>query len=131
MSVLTDQQTETCKQLLIERREQLRDEIRQELIQQGDEHYIDLAGTVHDLEEQSLANLLVDVNLADVHRHIEEDREIDAALSRIDAASYGICDDCNEPIPLTRLQANPAAIRCQPCQKHFEQMHQTTEVHTL
>jgi RNA polymerase-binding protein DksA len=128
---LTDQQLDAFKQVLLERKKQLREEIKQELLKQGNEHYIDLAGTVHDLEEESLANLLVDINLADVDRHIIEDRDINAALLRIQDDSYGMCLSCNEQIPEERLQAYPTAIRCLPCQQHYEQTHQTTEVHTL
>jgi RNA polymerase-binding transcription factor DksA len=128
---LTDQQLNACKQVLLERKKQLREEIRQELLKQDSENYIALAGTVHDLEEESLADLLVDINLADVDRHIVEDRDIDAALLRIQAGSYGMCLSCSEQIPEERLQAYPTAIRCLPCQQHYEQTHQTTEVHTL
>jgi RNA polymerase-binding transcription factor DksA len=128
---LTDQQIDFCKQALLQRKQALREEIKQELLKQDSENYISLAGTVHDLEEESLASLLVDVNLADVDRHIEEDRDINAALLRIQDGSYSICISCLGGIPIDRLQAYPTAKRCLPCQQHYEQTHQTTEVHTL
>ena len=41
--------------------------------------------------------------------------QIDLALARIDAGSYGICDDCRNPIAEARLDAMPEAIRCVGC----------------
>lgn len=43
--------------------------------------------------------------------HIEE------ALERIENGSYGICDDCEKPIPEERLLAVPTATRCVPCKE--------------
>lgn len=41
--------------------------------------------------------------------------EVDAALTRLDAGTYGICEVCGRPIPGERLEARPAA-RC--CVRH-------------
>jgi len=41
--------------------------------------------------------------------------EIDLALGRMDAGTYGICDDCRRPIAEARLDAMPEAIRCVGC----------------
>ena len=38
--------------------------------------------------------------------------EVDAALARMDAGSYGICKTCHEPIEADRLLANPLAQFC-------------------
>jgi DnaK suppressor protein len=40
---------------------------------------------------------------------------IDAALGKIEAGGYGICDSCGEPIDAERLAARPAALRCVRC----------------
>lgn len=47
-------------------------------------------------------------------------RDIESALSRLDAGEYGLCLDCDEPIDLRRLQAHPAALRCAGCQQDYE-----------
>ena len=39
-------------------------------------------------------------------------REIDAALARIDAGTYGICARCGEPIGEERLEAMPYVTLC-------------------
>lgn len=41
--------------------------------------------------------------------------EIDAALERIAAGSYGVCERCGVPIPAGRLMARPTATRCVSC----------------
>jgi len=38
--------------------------------------------------------------------------EVDAALSRIDAGSYGLCETCHDPIEEDRLAANPLVRFC-------------------
>lgn len=47
-------------------------------------------------------------------------KDIEAALARVDAGSYGLCVDCEEPIDPRRLQAHPAALRCAACQQEAE-----------
>jgi DnaK suppressor protein len=41
--------------------------------------------------------------------------EIDAALRRVAAGSYGRCDKCGRPIGTERLAARPAATTCIRC----------------
>jgi len=41
--------------------------------------------------------------------------EIDAALVRVEAGTYGTCDACHQPIPEARLEAVPEATLCVRC----------------
>ncbi len=41
--------------------------------------------------------------------------EIDRALARIDAGTYGTCEQCGQPIPKARLKALPYATLCVAC----------------
>lgn len=41
--------------------------------------------------------------------------QIDTALLRVDAGSYGSCARCGAPIPAERLTARPAAVTCVGC----------------
>ena len=129
--MLTEKQRLEFKQLLKERYYELREEIRQELLDSDDQHFIDLAGQVHDLEEESVADLLVDINLAIVDMHIEEIRDIDASLIRLAQHSYGVCIDCKSDIAVERLQASITARRCRRCQAAYERTHAGPESHTL
>jgi len=47
-------------------------------------------------------------------------REARAALRRINAGTYGICLECEEPISARRLAAVPAAALCIRCQETFD-----------
>jgi DnaK suppressor protein len=40
---------------------------------------------------------------------------IDAALARLEAGRYGVCDRCGQPIGDDRLAARPAAMTCIRC----------------
>ncbi len=46
--------------------------------------------------------------------------EIDAAQKRLAAGTYGVCEGCGKPIPLTRLRALPTTRYCVPCQLDHE-----------
>ena len=121
--MLTNYQIHDFKKKLDDRCFELREEIRLELLESGDQHFIDLAGQVHDRGEASVADLLVDLQLASVDRHIQEIRDIDAALIRIAVGSYGVCIDCEASIAVDRLKAYPTAKRCKPCQAGYENLH--------
>lgn len=56
----------------------------------------------------------VDARLVDAQLG-ESLAEIDEALRRLDAGTYGDCAACGRAIGLERLTALPAAILCLPC----------------
>lgn len=121
--MLSHEQLQEFKDILEKRYYELHEEIRQALLKSDNEQYIDLAGQVHDLEDQSVADLLVDVNLAGVTRHINELREVEDALMRIAKGTYGVCVDTGEPIELERLKAQPTAKRTRVAQEAYEKSH--------
>lgn len=45
---------------------------------------------------------------------------IDDAIARFKAGTYGDCEDCGKPIPLTRLRAVPYATDCIGCRRRAE-----------
>ncbi len=46
--------------------------------------------------------------------------QIEAALRRIEAGAYGICERCGRPIDPARLEARPWAALCIECQRREE-----------
>lgn len=46
--------------------------------------------------------------------------EIRNAISRIDEGLYGACEECEEPIPVGRLEVNPLAVLCIQCAEEAE-----------
>ncbi|MCA9322086.1 MAG: TraR/DksA family transcriptional regulator [Planctomycetes bacterium] len=50
----------------------------------------------------------------------QEVQNIDEALDRMDEGTYGVCEGCEEKIPMPRLTAVPAARYCIACQSKLE-----------
>lgn len=121
--MLNTEQLREFKTMLDERYAALREEIRQDLLESEDQHFIDLAGQVHDIEEESVATFLVDLEQAINGMHINEVRDIDAALARMKTGAYGFCSDCGDEVALERLRAYPTAKRCRRCQENYEHNH--------
>jgi RNA polymerase-binding protein DksA len=115
-NALTDAQIAEFRSQLQNRLRELREGVRDEVERSDSEHFTDVAGEVHDPEEVSVANLVIDLDLASIDRHVNEIREVEAALLRIGRGEFGVCIDCEQPIPLARLKANPTAERCIACQ---------------
>jgi RNA polymerase-binding protein DksA len=110
---------------------ELREEIRQTLLRSDSEQYAQIADQVHDLEDESFADLMVDVNLAEIDRDLEELRAVEAALRRISDGSFGTCAGCGRAIDRERLEAVPFVSRCINCQTIFERTHFQRLGHTL
>ena len=121
--MLNSEQLREFKTMLDERYVALREEIRQDLLESEDQHFIDLAGQVHDLEEESVATFLVDLEHAINGMHINEVRDIEAARLRMKMGSYGRCTDCGDDVAPERLRAYPTAKRCHRCQQNYEHNH--------
>ena len=128
---LESKQVESLRAAMRARQIQLREEIRQTLIKADSEHYLQIADSVRDLEDDSFADLIVDVGLAEIDRDLEELRAIDAALLRVADGSYGLCEVCDKPIDPKRLEVTPHALRCIDCQTVFERTHFQKTGHTL
>ena len=73
-------------------------------------HPADLGAKTFEREhEMSLANNARDLLVQTEH-----------ALARIDAGTYGRCENCGNPIGKLRLQANPRATLCVSCKQREE-----------
>jgi len=68
----------------------------------------------HDPEGATIAfeRSQVDAVLRHTRRHLAE---VEAALLRVDAGTYGICEVCGRPIAEGRLEARPTARTCIAC----------------
>src|SRR3569833_2812942 len=87
------------------------------------ESYSDLAGRAHDSGEESVADLLADMNITMIDRQVQELRRVEAALRRMDMGTYGECDECGCEIGYERLRSYPTAGRCVECQAQYEHTH--------
>jgi len=52
-------------------------------------------------------------------------RKIEKSLTKIDAGTYGQCENCNDPIEVKRLEARPVTDYCILCKEEQEQMERS------
>jgi RNA polymerase-binding transcription factor DksA len=78
-----------------------------------DNHPGDLGTETHEEELDVTAGIFFD----------EEERRIEEARRALAEGSYGICVNCQRPIPPERLLAVPETVRCLDCQRLFEGLH--------
>jgi len=123
MDSLDDAQSAHIKEAIDGRERQLRDEIRATVGESGDQRYIELAGSTHDQGDESVANELMDLENAQVQRHVAELRALDRARTRLKDGEINICIDCGREIGFQRLLANPTAVRCIECQTAVEKRY--------
>lgn len=55
------------------------------------------------------------INDAALSRARAELSQLERALKRVDSPEYGLCRECEEPIPLARLKIMPGADFCVRC----------------
>ncbi len=113
---------QTASRLLAQRDTVLTD-IRERLHASGDHDRMALLNHLEAGGDWVEAGLLADTDIALLRHELVRLREIDTALARIKAGNYGTCRECGEPIAPGRLNAQPTAECCLPCQERFEKEH--------
>jgi RNA polymerase-binding transcription factor len=121
MPNINENELSKLREKLLTYRKQLQQEIHDELIKEGSSNAISLAGKVHDKQEESLSEMLTQINLAMLSQHQHELNNLERALKRMDDGEYGTCIDCDAEIAIARLRAYPTAVRCINCQAKHEQ----------
>ena len=121
---LTKERIKHLRQLLITERAKLAQEIRN-IAHDAATSPRDASGdlsayTVH------LADMAADTYDRELSMNIVSSEQeilyqIDDALKRLDDGSYGVCQQCNQPITMSRLKAVPYASLCIKCQRAKEQ----------
>ena len=76
---------------------------------------------VLDTEEQSVQDFVQDVELALMEMQSATLGQIDEAIRRLEAGTYGACADCGAEIAAARLKALPFASLCLGCQEGEEE----------
>ena len=104
---LTEAQTALSAAALRQRLTTLWREVREELAQHGGQHYADLAGSVADLGDRSVAGVLADQGAALIDRQVREARATEAALARLATGGYGGCIACGATIDLRGCKRIP------------------------
>lgn len=123
MSELSSLQKQQIADTLADRRAELCAEIRNELQRSGHEHFADLAGEVADAGDSSVADMLVDHEIAVIRRQVDELALIERAQQHLDSPEFGECEACGAEIGFSRLMAAPQATRCIDCQTQHEKTY--------
>ncbi len=103
------------KAILEDRRREIQDKLRS--LREGIPAE---AKDVRDAEEQSVDDFVQEVDLALMQMKSETLKKIEQALLRLEAGTYGRCQDCDAEIPAARLRALPFAALCRDCQEETE-----------
>ncbi len=121
MSHLSKQELQAIREALESKREHLLKQVGAALEESGKTQYTEILGrSSGDSSDEALAVTLGDLSAARLDHEIRQLRELDRAREHIKTAGFGVCVDCEAPIPVARLKANPAAIRCIACQEVHE-----------
>lgn len=105
---------------LRDRHRDLREAIRAQFTDPDDPDTMALRNRLEDTDDWAVADAMAGLDIALVAHDVAEIAEVEAALRRAADGSYGRCVDCDEPIPVARLDAYPTAMRCIRCQEAFE-----------
>jgi|GEM_PF-407428 len=100
---------ERFERKLREREAQLLAELRSGQQDAEREPFSQIASEAPDSGDSALADVVTDTRNADRERDANELRDVREALGRIEAGTYGICQQCGEPIDEERLDAFPTA----------------------
>ena len=107
----------------MDRTEKETEEIRARLMQQK-AYLRKRVSTIHEhardpLEQDSAEQAAQLGNVAVVsaleNEAVQQIAEIEAALQRLEAGTYGVCVTCGEPVGEGRLKVRPAAMQCRDC----------------
>ena len=121
---LSKDQTKQLRQLLITERAKLAEEIKSiahDISTSPRDASGDLSAyTIH------MADMAADTYERELSMNIVSSEQeilyqIDDALKRLDDGSFGVCQQCTQPITMSRLKAVPYASLCINCQRVKEQ----------
>jgi len=104
------------KKILLKEREEILGDVKQtyesskEMGQDGIQDIADEAANIYNKQ------ILLSLNESERARL----QEVDEALDRIGSGTYGICEECGEPIGMKRLEVRPVAKYCVPCLTSLE-----------
>ena len=121
MDLATQTHLTMLRDLLTYRQAELRAEVHAAQLDRQEATVVDTTD-VSDQKDGALQQQLVGIDSAQEQRDIDELAQVELALKRLDAGTYGNCLDCSEPIPLERLRVQPATQRCAVCQLGHERM---------
>jgi DnaK suppressor protein len=114
------ERTEKLRKFLLGLREKILSEAKAEIAKYIKGETKQIVETALDDGDWSVVDLAEDISLRQLSTHRENLMKVDEALRKIDQGTYGICEECGEPITEERLRILPFAIYCRECQERKE-----------
>jgi DnaK suppressor protein len=105
--------------LLVEKR-RLWGEVRRELFEELGEGIGEQYDLPRDTGDRGLMDLLADLELGVSDTRRQQITALDGAMARLEAGTYGFCEECGADIPAERLKVEPFAPCCVACQARRE-----------
>ena len=99
---------------------EVRHQIREAVPQMAGQSFTDLAGTVYDTGDESVASMLEEFSHTLLDRYMRELRQIETARRRLADGEINECIECGDDIGYKRLHVHPVATRCIHCQTRHE-----------
>jgi RNA polymerase-binding transcription factor DksA len=124
MSHLTTEDMRAVREALTARHDALVKQLRHDQDESGRTQYAEVLGRASgDSSDEALAVTLGDLSAARLDHEVRQLRELELAMRRMHDDDFGECVECGAAIPVARLIANPAAMRCVACQENHEKTH--------
>jgi len=119
---MSQKKKEALKKMLLEKKRQVWDEVKERLFRQLGPEYKNEIDTALDEGDKALTDLAEETGLSliDLRKDILD--KIDHALEKLEQGTYGICEDCGAEISEQRLKAVPFAIYCIECKEKREEL---------
>jgi len=114
---LTTKQRNYLRAKLLEKRRQLLAQLQDELAKTSRVLTEGSGGDLLDLAQDN-EGLESSYQIAEIESNAVE--EIENAIERLDAGTYGVCEMCSDQIPPARLKALPSATLCVKCKERQE-----------
>ncbi len=94
------------------------------LLAKAETTVLEILGTSSDGEPDPLDRATIDNGRDGMYRIRSREsrliKKIKSSLEAIEEGTYGICQDCEEPIPIERLKARPVTSYCIACKSRRE-----------
>ena len=120
MPPLNEQRQTRLKEILLEQKRRMWNDLREDVFRNTGEALNTQFEIPQDPGEQSMIDLLEDLQLsiADIRR--QQLTHLDEAMGKLERGTYGFCENCGADIGEKRLQVMPSATHCIRCQENIE-----------
>ncbi len=122
MTAPNPEKLQEIKDRLVERKKRLWLEVKEQLKSNIGAGYQEMLSAARDEEDQAVVSLLAETHLALLGPKRQELEAIEEALLRLENGSYGLCEECGQPIEWRRLEIMPETPLCRNCMSYREKI---------